>query len=46
MESDRVIEGSKGGGDGEGMNDGAEEGSLTKPSHRLEEPNPGGKRYF
>ena len=46
MESDRVIEGSKGGDDGEGMNDGAEEGIPKKPSHRSEEPNPGGKRYF
>ena len=45
-QSARVIEGSKGGGDGEGMNDGAEEGSPTNPSHRSEEPNPGGKRYF
>ena len=46
MESDRVIEGSKGGGDGEGMNDGAKEGSPKNTSHRSEEPNPGGKRYF
>ena len=46
MESDKVIEGSKGGGDGEGMNDGAKEGSPTKPSHRSEESNPGGKMYF
>ena len=46
MESDRVIEGSKGGGDGEGMNDGAKEGSPTKPSHISKETNLGGKRYF
>ena len=46
MKSAIVIEGSKGGGDGEGMNDEVEEGSPTNPSHGLEEPNPGDKRYF
>ena len=46
MESVRVIEGSKGGGDGESMNDGEKECIPTNPSHRSKDPNLGGKRYI